>query len=95
MEWGDKNEKKSLILIVHFVCVCLWILKYAHITDSKMDTGTSMEVQWLSLLTVNTGGLGSIPGWGTMILYAAGHDQQVFKMDTNLFKGIGLMDMLV
>ena len=93
MEWGDKNEKKSLILIVQlFLCVPLDFEVCTHYLF-KNGYRDFMEVQWLRLLTVNTEGLGSIPGQGTMIPHAAGHDQQIFKMDTNVFKGTELMDM--
>ena len=35
-------------------------------------------VQWLGLCTVNAGDMGSIPGWGTKILYAVQHNQKIF-----------------
>jgi len=33
--------------------------------------GTSMVVQWLRLCASNTGGVGSIPGWGNKIRHTA------------------------
>ena len=33
----------------------------------KSVSGTSLVVQWLSLLPSTAGGVGSIPGWGTKI----------------------------
>ena len=36
------------------------------------NTGTSLAGQWLRYCTPNAGGMGSIPGQGIKILYAAG-----------------------
>ena len=44
-------------------------------------TGTSLVVQWLRLHASNTGGLGSIPGWGAKILHAVWCGQKK-KKDT-------------
>ena len=41
--------------------------------------GTSLAVQWLGLRTSTAGGMGSIPGRGTKILYAAWHSQKKKK----------------
>ena len=38
--------------------------------------GTSLMVQWLRLQTSTAGGMDSIPGWGTKILYAVQHSQK-------------------
>ena len=37
--------------------------------------GNSLVVQWLGPCAFTAGGVGSIPGWGTKILQAAGHGQ--------------------
>ena len=37
---------------------------------------TSLVVQWLRLCTSITGGMGSIPCWGTKIPHAAQHGQK-------------------
>ena len=34
-------------------------------------------VQWLRLWASTAGGMGSIPGWGTKILYAMWHGQKI------------------
>ena len=38
---------------------------------STVLQGTALVVQWLRLHAPNAGGLGSVPGWGTKIPYAA------------------------
>ena len=38
---------------------------------------TFVVVQWFKLCTPNSQGAGSIPGWGTKILYAAQHGQKI------------------
>ena len=38
-------------------------------TAQKVDSGTSLVVQWLRCHTPNAGCVGFIPGWGTKILY--------------------------
>ena len=38
--------------------------------NSKTKTRTSLVVHWLRLHTNTAGGMGSIPGQGTKILYA-------------------------
>jgi len=35
------------------------------------SSGTSLAVQWLRLLAYATGGMSSIPGWGTKIPHAS------------------------
>ena len=40
---------------------------------------TSLVVQWLGLRTSTTGGVDSIPGWGTKILHAQWHAWQKKK----------------
>jgi len=34
---------------------------------NKIMIGTSLAVQWLRLCASNSGGTGSVPGWGTEI----------------------------
>ena len=39
--------------------------------------GNSLESQWLGLCTSTAGGMGSIPSWGTKILPAPRHGQEI------------------
>ena len=39
--------------------------------QGKIESGTSLAVQWLRLHAPNAGGTGSIPGWVTKISHAA------------------------
>ena len=39
----------------------------------KINTGTSLVVQWLTFQVSNAGGVGLIPGWGPKILHTAQH----------------------
>ena len=41
-----------------------------------MIQGTSLAVQWLRPCASSVGGVGSIPGWRTKMLYAAWHSQK-------------------
>ena len=41
--------------------------------------GTSLAVQWLRCCISTAGGTGLIPGWGTKILHARLHDQNIKK----------------
>ena len=41
---------------------------------SRNNLRISLVVQWLRLCTPNAGDTGSIPGWGTKIPHAIGHD---------------------
>ena len=45
----------------------------------KEGDGTSLVVQWLRLCTPSAGDTGSIPGWGTKILYVVGHKKKKKK----------------
>ena len=45
----------------------------------RIDTGTSLVVQWLGLCASTTGGTGLIPGWGTRILHATWRGQKKKK----------------
>ena len=42
----------------------------------KEGDGTSLVVQWRRLCTPSAGDTGSIPGWGTKILYVVGHKKK-------------------
>ena len=44
--------------------------------------GISLAAQWLRLHYSNAGSTGSIPGWGTKILHAVKHIQNVKKKKT-------------
>ena len=46
---------------------------------SREQTGNSLVVQWLGLHASTAGGMGSIPGQGTKILYATQHGQKKKK----------------
>ena len=48
----------------------------------KTAKGTSLVVQWLGLWASSTGGMGSIPGWGTKIPHAAQLSQKKKKKKT-------------
>ena len=55
-----------------------------HARKEKKDQtqmGTSLAGQWLRYCTPNAGGMGSIPGQGTTILYAAGTAQKKKKKE--------------
>ena len=43
------------------------------------NLGASLAVQWLRLCTSNASGVGSVPGWGTKIPYAAWHSEKIRK----------------
>ena len=46
--------------------------------------GTSLVVQWLRLCTPNARDTGSIPGWGTKILYVVGQKKEKKKTLQNV-----------
>ena len=47
----------------------------------KVDSRTSLEVQWLGLQPSTAQGTGSIPGRGTKILHTMMHGQKKKKID--------------
>ena len=48
------------------------------VTSKFLNSGTSLAVQWLGPHASTAAGSGSIPGWGTKILYAAWRSQKKF-----------------
>ena len=49
---------------------CMLSMLLGYIMVKMIIGGTSLMVQWLRLCTSNTGGMGSIPVWGTKISHA-------------------------
>ena len=70
-KWGEENG--CLRLCRHNNTVCK--------DNKERMEGTSLGIQWLRLCTPSAGGLSSIPGRGTKILYAAWHGQKREKID--------------
>ena len=59
-----------------------------HARKEKKDQtqmGTSLAGQWLRYCTPSAGGMGSIPGQGNKILYAAGTAQQKKKKGKKIY----------
>ena len=54
-------------------------LKIWNVSNVIKTTGTSLAVQWLRFHVLTTDGLGSVPGGGAKILYAAQHSQKINK----------------
>ena len=55
--------------------LCLLPVYNLHVMRCQR-TGTSLVVQWLRLCAPNAGGMGSIPGQGTRILYTSPRGQK-------------------
>ena len=62
-----------------FKCAALWFLasSYSPMTTLKIQSRTSLVVQWLRLRAANTEGAGSSPGWETKIPHALWHKQKI------------------
>ena len=62
-----------------FKCAALWFLasSYSHMTTFKIQSRTSLVVQWLRLRAANTEGADSSPAWETKIPHALWHKQKI------------------